>query len=134
MVAQMHGNTGLCKPRPHTIQATATLRCILDKSVDHMPHRSRVLASGKKVVSKGLSTTWKWKDTIPEVNEVNASFRLKEVSLSNLSKISQRSFEKYNAKRPGDNFARCSSCDKYHSLQKLHQPSTQADLLLATKL
>ena len=40
MVAEMHGNTGLRKPRSHTIQATATLRCILDKSADHMPHRS----------------------------------------------------------------------------------------------
>ena len=26
MVAQMHGNTGLWKPRPHTVHATATLR------------------------------------------------------------------------------------------------------------
>ena len=59
MVAQMHGNIGLRKPRPHTIQATSTLRCILDKSVDHMPHRSRVLTSGKKVVSKVFPTTWK---------------------------------------------------------------------------
>ena len=37
MVAQMRGNTGLRKPRPHTVQATATLRCILDKSSNHMP-------------------------------------------------------------------------------------------------
>ena len=68
------------------------------------------------------------------MNEVNTSFGLKEVSLSNLSKIRQRSFEEYDAKRPGDNFARCSSCDKYHSLWKLHQPGTQAALLVATKL
>ena len=99
-----------------------------------MPHRSRVLTSRKKVVSKFLCATWKWKDTIPKVNEVNTSFGLKEVSLSNLSKICRHSFEDYDAKRPGDNFARCSSCDKYHSLWKLHQPSTQAVLLLATKL
>ena len=134
MVAQMHGNTGLRKPRPHTMQATATLRCIVDKSADHMPHRSRVLSCGKKVVTKVLLATWKWKDTVPHVNEVNKSFGLKDVSLSNLSKIRHRSFEEYDAKKPGDNFARCSSCDKYHSLQKLHQPGTQASLLLATKL
>ena len=130
----MHSNTGLRKPRPRTIQATATLRCILDKSAHHMPHRSQVLASGKKVVSKVLPATWKWKETIPEVNEINTLFGLKEVSLSNLSKIRRCSFEEYNAKRLGDNFARCSTCDKYHSLRKLHQPGTQAALLLATKL
>ena len=134
MVAQMHGNTGLRKPRPHTVQATATLLCIVDKSADHMPHRSRVLTCGKKVVTKVLPATWKWKDTIPHVNEVNKSFGLKDVSLSNLSKIHHRSFEEYDAKRLGDNFAHCSSCDKYHSLRKLHQPGTQASLLLATKL
>ena len=50
------------------------------------------------------------------MNEVNTSFGLKEVLLSNLSKIRRRSFEEYDAKRPGDNFAWCSSCDKYHSL------------------
>ena len=77
-IAQMHGNTSLHKPRSHTNQATATLQCILDKSADHMPHRSRVLAS-EKVVSKVLPTTWKWKETILEVNEVNKSFGLKEV-------------------------------------------------------
>ena len=134
MVAQMHGNMGLRKPRPHTVQATATLRCIVDKSADHMPHRSRVLTCGKKVVTKVLPATWKWKDTIPHMNEVNKSFGLKDVSLSNLSKIRRRSFEEYDAKKRGDNFARCSSCDKYHSLRKLHQPGTQASLLLATKL
>ena len=99
-----------------------------------MPHRSRVLAFGKKVVSKVLPATWKWKETIPEVNEVNTLFGSKEVSLSNLNKICQCSFEEYNAKRFGDNFSWCSTCNKYHSLWKLHQPSTQAALLLATKL
>ena len=116
------------------MQATATLRCIVDKSADHMPHRSRVLTCGKKVVTKVLPATWKWKDTVPHVNEVNKSFGLKDVSLLNLSKICCRSFEEYDAKKPVDNFARCSSCDKYHSLRKLHQPGTQASLLLATKL
>ena len=134
MVAQMHGNMGLRKPRPHTLQAIATLRCIMDKSTDHVPHRSQVLICGKKVVTKALPAIWKWKDTIPHVNEVNKSFGLKDMSLLNLSKIRRRSFEEYDAKRPGDNFARCSSCDKYHSLRILHQSGTQASLLLATKL
>ena len=116
MVAQLYGNSGLQKPRTHTVQATPTLRCILEKSADHMLHRSRVLSSGEKVVTKVLPATWKWKDTIPKLNEVNTSFGLKNVSESNVNKIRRRSFEEYEAKKPGDNFARCSSCDKYHSL------------------
>ena len=124
MVAQMHGNTGFFKPRSYIIHAIATLQCIVDKSTDHMSHRSQVLTCGKKVVTKVLQATWKWKVTFSKLNEVNNSFGLKDVSLSNLSKIHRRSFEEYDAKRLGDNFSRCSSCDKYHSLQKLHQPST----------
>ena len=69
-----------------------------------------ILAFGKKMSSKVLSAIWKWKETIPEVNEVNTLFGLKEVSLSNLSKVRQRSFEEYVAKRPRDNFSWCSTC------------------------
>ena len=54
MVAQLHGNSGLGKPQAHTVQTTAILRCILEKSADHMLHRSRVLSSREKVVSKVL--------------------------------------------------------------------------------
>ena len=134
MVAQLHGNLGLQKPRTHTVQANAILRCILEKSADHMPHRLHVLSFGEKVVTKVLPTTWKWKDTVPKLNEVNTSFGLKKVFKSNVNKIRRRSFEEYEAKNPRDNFPRCSSCDKYHSFRKLHQPGTQAALLVATKL
>ena len=41
-VAQNHGNTGLRKPRSHTVVATATLGAILDRHADHMPHKTRV--------------------------------------------------------------------------------------------
>ena len=126
MVVQLHGNSDLQKPRAHTIQATTTLRCILEKSADNLPHRSHVLSSSEKVVTKVLPATWKWKDTVPELNKVNTSFRLKKVFELNVDKIRRRSFEEYEAKKPGDNFARCSSCDKYHSLRKLHQLGTQA--------
>ena len=122
MVAHLHGNSGLQKPRAHTIQATATLRCILEKSADHIPHRWRVLSSGEKVVTEVLPAIWKWKDTVPELNKVNTSFGLKKVSEPNVNKIRWWSFEEYEAKKPGDNFAHCSSCDKYHSIRKLHQP------------
>ena len=99
-----------------------------------MPHRSCVLSSGEKVITKVLPATWKWKDTVPKLNEVNTSFGLKKISKYNVNKIRRRSFKEYEAKKPRDNFARCSSCDKYHSLRKLHQPGTQAALLVATKL
>ena len=134
MVAHLHGNSRLHKPRMHIIQTIATLKCILEISMDHMPHRSHVLSSGDKVVIEVLLAIWKWKDTIPELNNVNASFGLKEVSKSNVKKIRRRNFEKYDAKKLGDNSAWCSSCDKYHLLRKLHQTMTQATLLVAIKL
>ena len=107
--AQKHGNSGLLKPRAHTVQAIATLKCILDRSVDHMPHRLRTLPSGEKVVSKVLPITWKWKESMPELNTVNSTFGLKDVSISHLSKIMKMNFPEYDAKKPGDNFARCST-------------------------
>ena len=113
---QPHGNLGLQKPRKHTEQATATLRCVLEKSADHMPHRSRVLPSGEKVVSMILPATFKWKETIPEVNSANAVFGLKGVFASNISWIRKRDFKEYDAKKLGDNFARCSTCDSLYTL------------------
>ena len=103
--ASEHGNTGLAKPRKHTQQATATLKCILEKEADHMPHRTRTTKSGEKVVSMILPATFQWKDQIPKLNEANAAFGLKEVSSSNLSKIRGSRFPEYDVKRPGDNFA-----------------------------
>jgi hypothetical protein len=35
--AEHHGNAGTVKPRSHTLQATATLRLMLEQTVDHMP-------------------------------------------------------------------------------------------------
>ena len=116
--AREHGNTGLAKPRKHTQQATATLKCILEKEVDHMPHRTRTTKSGEKVVSMILPATFQWKDQIPKLNEANATFGLREVSSSNLSKIRGSRFPEYNVKRPRDNFAQCGTCDKYKELRK----------------
>ena len=56
---QNHGNTGLHKPRSHTIVATATLGAIFDRHADHMPHKIRVLPSGEKVVAKVLPSNFK---------------------------------------------------------------------------
>ena len=65
---------------------------------------------------------------------MNTSFGLKEVSESNVNKIRRRSIKEYDAKKLGDNFVWCSSCNKYHSLRKLHQSGTHVALLVATKL
>ena len=53
-----HGNRGLLKPRKHTQQAAASLKCILEKQADHMQHRMRTLRTGEKVVSMCLPATF----------------------------------------------------------------------------
>ena len=116
--ATHHGNTGTRKPRKHTQQATATLKCILEKEADHMPHQTRTTKSGDKVVSMILPPTFQWKDQLPKINKANAAFGLEEVSSSSLSKIRACRFPEYDVKRPGDNFARCGTCDKYRELKK----------------
>ena len=116
--ASKHGKTGLAKPRKHTQQATAMLKCILEKEADHMPHRTRTTKSREKVVSMIPLASFQWKDQIPKLNEANAAFRLREASSSNLSKIRGSRFPEYDVKRPGDNFARCGTCDKYKELRK----------------
>ena len=100
--AQNHGNTRLGKPRSHTV--VATLRAILDRHADHMPHKTRVLPSGEKVVAKVLPSNFKWKDQIPLVDEHLADYGLLPLKASNLSKIRRLSYPKYYAKKPGDNF------------------------------
>jgi hypothetical protein len=132
--AQKHGNSGLLKPREHSMQATATLRCILHRLADHMPHRTRTLPSGEKVVSKVLPATWKWKESIPKINTINSAFGLKDVSLANLNKIQKLNFSEYDAKKPRDNFARCSTCDRLHFLRKAAISGSQAAMLWARKL
>ena len=131
---QNHGNTGLYKPRSHIVVATATLGAILDRHVDHMPHNTWVLPSGEKVVAKVLPSNFKWKDQIPLVDEHLADYELLPLSASNLSKILQLSYPEYYAKKPGENFARCSTFDDFQSQKKLTQPGTQASLLWSKKM
>ena len=113
-----HGNKGLLKPRKHTQQAAASLKCILEKQADHMPHRTRTLKTGEKVVSMCLPATFQWKKQIKELNDVNAAFGLKEVSTSSLSKIRASKFSEFEVKKPGDNFARCATCDTLQALKR----------------
>jgi hypothetical protein len=85
--ARHHGNYGSKKPREHTVQAIATLRCLLEKSVDHMPHRSTTLATGESVIMKTLPSSFIWKDTVPALNSMNSYLELKQISKSRLSRI-----------------------------------------------
>jgi hypothetical protein len=82
--ARHHGNYGSKKPREHTVQAIATLRCLLEKSADHMPRRSTTLATGESVVMKTLPSSFKWKDTLPALNFMNSCLELKQISKSEL--------------------------------------------------
>jgi hypothetical protein len=109
---------GLLKPQAHTMQVMATLRCILDRSADHMPHRSQILVFGEKVVLKVLRAMWKRKQSILEINTINSVFKLKNVLLSKLSKIWKLNFPEYDVKKLGDNFSRCSTCNRLHTLRK----------------
>ena len=132
--AQNHGNTGLCKPRSHTVVATTTLGAIFDRHANHMPHKTRVLPSREKVVAKVLPANFKWKDHTPIVDEHLVDCRLLLLSASNLSKIWRLSYPEYYVKKPGDNFARCSTFDNFQSQKKLTQPGTQASLLWFKKM
>ena len=76
------------------------------------------MKDGEKVVSMCLPSTFQWKGKMKEINDVNAAFGLKEISTSNLSKIRSSKFSEYEVKKPGDNFARCATCEKYKELMK----------------
>ena len=107
--ADDHGNTGSKKTRTHTVQATAALRCLLENTADQMPHKSTTLNSREKVVSMQLPPSFKWKETLPQLNAANTSMGLQTVSQSGLSLIRKNSFPEYSTKKPEDNFARCGS-------------------------
>ena len=131
---QNHGNTGLRKPRSHIVVAIVTLGAILNRHADHMPHKTRVLPSGEKVVAKVLPSNFKWKDQIPLVDEHLADCGLLPLSASNFSKIWRLRYPEYYAKKPRDNFARCSTCDDFQFQKKLTQPRTKASLLWSKKM
>jgi hypothetical protein len=132
--AEHHGNAGTVKPRSHTLQATATLRLMLEQTADHMPHRMTTIETGEKVVSKCLPSSWRWKDSLPEINIVNAQFGLNKVSPSGLSRIRNKSFPEYSPKSRGDSFARCGQCDKFKKLRAASTRGSHAADIWTMKL
>ena len=129
-----HGNKGLLKPRKHTQQAATSLKCILEKQADHMPHCTRTLKTGEKVVSMCLPATFQWKKQIKELNAVNDAFGLKEVSTSSLSKIRASKFSEFEVKKLGDNFARCATCDTLQALKRASLAGSITNLKWSRKL
>jgi hypothetical protein len=112
---------GLKKPRESTRQATTTLATIIAPLADAMPHKTRTLSTGEKVVEKVLPTGTKWKDILLDVNAVGEKVGLQPISLSHLSQSSNQAikkakFSEYITKRRGDKFARCFNCEKLKRL------------------
>jgi hypothetical protein len=132
--ARHHGNYGSKKLREHTIQAIATLRCMLEKSTDHMPHKSTTMPTGETVVTKTLPSSFKWKDTLPALNSINSCLELKQISKSGLSRIVNTSFPEYEKKQDGDNFERCGECDRLKSLRASSTRGSCAEALWDTNL
>ena len=121
-----HGNTRSKKTQIHTVHATMTLRCFVENTADQMPHRSTTLDSGEKVVSMQLPPSFKWKEKLPQMNAVNTSMGLEHVSQLGLSLIWKNSFREYSSKKPGNNFARCGSCDKLKGFRSASTKGTRS--------
>jgi hypothetical protein len=119
--AGQHISLGSKKPRSHTLQAIATLRCFLEKSANHMLHKSTTLPSREIVVTKTLHSSFKWNYTLPTLNSMNECLELKTVFQSGLSRIVNTSFPEYKKKQDGENFA---CCGKYNRLKLLQTTST----------
>jgi len=124
--SRFHGNSGAKKPREATLQAAATLSTIIMSLADAMPHKTRTLPSGEKVVQMVLPTGTKWKNILVDVNEVGEKVGCGPISLSKLSVIKNQQFAEYITKRPGDKFARCSTCEKYKGLRDAHPIGTES--------
>ena len=65
---------------------------------------------------------------------MNAAFGLKEVSTSNLSKIRASKFLEYEVKKPGGNFAWCSTCDTLQALKRASLAGSITNLKWSRKL
>jgi hypothetical protein len=74
------------------------MRLMLEQLADHMPQKIRTLETIEKVVSKCLPSSWRWKDSLLELNIVNAQLGLNKVFPSRLSRIRNESFAEYSPK------------------------------------
>jgi hypothetical protein len=63
-----------------------------------MPHKTRTLTTGEKVVEKILPIGTKWKDILLDVNAVGEKVGLEPISLSKLIAIKKAKFNEYITK------------------------------------
>ena len=124
--SRFHGNFGTKKPREASLQAAATLSTIILPLADAMPHKTRTLPTGEKVVQMVLPAGTKWKTILADINDVGQKVGCGPISLSKLSVIKNQQFAEYITKRPGDKFARCTSCEKYKGLRDAHPIGTES--------
>ena len=68
-----HGNLNTKRYRVSTQQATATLSTLLEDTTDMMPHKSRTLPNGDRVVEMVLPRGTKWKKFLVTINQVSCS-------------------------------------------------------------
>lgn len=65
-----HGNLNTKRIRAATLQATSTLHELLQDKADMMPHKSRTLLSGQRVVEMVLPRGTKWNQLLVTINQV----------------------------------------------------------------
>ena len=58
------------RPRVGTVQATGTMKSIIDESVDQMPHQMRGIGNERMDTLKYLPTRNNWKRVCTDANEV----------------------------------------------------------------
>jgi hypothetical protein len=68
--AQYHGGKGRRRTSDSKLQAIQTMKMLLELKADSMPHKTRNLKTGEKVVQKILPTGTKWKGILEVVNNV----------------------------------------------------------------
>lgn len=134
VLLSQHGNLGSKKQRAHMVEATATLRLLVENSAEQMPHKSKTLENGEQVPTMVLPSAFKWKDTLPEINNLNSTFQLQHISKSGLSNIRRAYFPEYAPKSRGDSFARCGLCDRLKQLRNACTPQSRSKEVWASKL
>ncbi len=76
MCSGSHGNSGVVRHRPHTIQAQATLQKIIDENSDKMPNEFRLVANKRVDNLKVVPSAMNWNHMREQVNSVSASTAL----------------------------------------------------------
>ena len=67
-----HGNQGMKRPRPHTIQAEGTIMAIVRQNADLMPTQMKGIGRKRQDIRKVLPSPWNWKAIHEESNRVSS--------------------------------------------------------------